>query len=96
MKPPPPRLPAEGQVTASASPTATAASTALPPFFITSTPTREAISEVEATIPLSRAHRLSRRRQQGSGDEQEEGKSPFHVAGMLPTRGPIASVASQA
>src|SRR2546426_10374784 len=51
MKPPPPRLPAEGQVTASASPTATAASIALPPRCMTSTPTREAISLVEATIP---------------------------------------------
>ena len=33
MNPPPPRFPAEGWVTAKAKPTATAASTALPPFF---------------------------------------------------------------
>src|SRR5262249_44439085 len=51
MKPPPPRLPADGQTTASASPTATAASFALPPRFITSAPTRDAISLVDATIP---------------------------------------------
>ena len=38
MKPPPPRLPARGSVTASANPTATAASTALPPRFKMSTP----------------------------------------------------------
>src|SRR5688500_11783893 len=52
MNPPPPRLPAEGQVTASARPTATAASTAFPPRFMTSAPTREAISDVDATIAL--------------------------------------------
>src|SRR3712207_1904849 len=51
MKPPPPRLPAAGYVTASAKATATAASTALPPRRMTSTPTREAIGLVEATIP---------------------------------------------
>ena len=44
-------LPAVGQTTASANPTATAASTALPPRFITSTPTCEAISLTEETIP---------------------------------------------
>src|SRR5512133_457038 len=38
VKPPPPRLPACGKVTASAKPVATAASTALPPARITSTP----------------------------------------------------------
>src|SRR6266705_4479618 len=51
MKPPPPMLPALGQVTARARPTATAASIALPPRCMISTPTREAISLVEATIP---------------------------------------------
>src|SRR5687767_9347637 len=51
MNPPPPILPAGGQVTASASPTATAASIAFPPRCKTSTPTREAISLVDATIP---------------------------------------------
>src|SRR5947207_1589171 len=44
-------LPAEGQTTASVSPTATAASIALPPRFKTSTPTLEAISLTEATMP---------------------------------------------
>src|SRR5215204_3570913 len=51
MKPPPPRLPAAGCVTASANATAIAASIALPPRFMMSTPTREATSLVEATIP---------------------------------------------
>src|SRR4051812_13262510 len=51
MKPPPPRLPAAGQVTAIASAVATAASTALPPFFMMSTPTCDAIPLVEATMP---------------------------------------------
>jgi hypothetical protein len=51
MKPPPPRFPAAGYVTASASATATAASTALPPRFKTSTPTCEEILVVEATMP---------------------------------------------
>src|SRR5207247_8196904 len=39
MNPPPPILPASGSTTASANPTATAASTALPPCFRTSIPT---------------------------------------------------------
>src|SRR5687768_13980634 len=50
INPPPPRFPADGHVTASASPTATAASIALPPRRMISTPTRDAISLVEATI----------------------------------------------
>src|SRR5215813_11710735 len=52
INPPPPRLPADGHTTAKASPTATAASTALPPRFNTSTPTCEAISLTEETIPF--------------------------------------------
>src|SRR6185503_18020576 len=51
MKPPPPRLPAAGCVTASANATAIAASTALPPRLMMSTPTRDATSFVDATIP---------------------------------------------
>src|SRR5438270_6904759 len=51
MNPPPPRLPAAGQVTAIASAVATAASTALPPFFMMSTPTCAAIPLVADTIP---------------------------------------------
>src|ERR1051325_10158387 len=51
MKPPPPRLPAAGCVTASANATAIAASTALPPRFMTSTPTLEPTSFVDATMP---------------------------------------------
>src|SRR6266545_3132130 len=51
MKPPPPRLPAAGCVTANANATAIAASTALPPRFMISTPTCDAILFVEATIP---------------------------------------------
>src|SRR5258706_16161924 len=51
MKPPPPKLPAAGCVTARAKATAMAASTSLPPRCIMSTPTLEAISLVEATMP---------------------------------------------
>src|SRR5439155_3334938 len=51
-KPPPPMLPAEGWVTASANAVATAASTAFPPSHRTSTPTWEATKFWEATIPL--------------------------------------------
>ena len=51
MNPPPPRFPASGHVTARARATATAASTALPPRFMTSTPTREAMASTVATMP---------------------------------------------
>src|SRR5579871_3040330 len=51
MNPPPPRLPADGCVTASARATATAASTALPPRLRMPAPTCEAVSLDEATMP---------------------------------------------
>src|SRR5215204_14646 len=51
MKPPPPRFPAPGYVTASAKPTATAASTALPPRCRISTPALDASASADATIP---------------------------------------------
>src|SRR5258708_37122729 len=51
MNPPPPRFPAGGCTTASANPVATAASTALPPACIISTPAREANSCTLTTIP---------------------------------------------
>src|SRR3954449_8750323 len=51
MKQPPPILPACGCVTASAKPTATAASTALPPAFRIWTPTGVARFSWLATIP---------------------------------------------
>src|SRR5688500_11685287 len=51
MKPPPPRLPAEGCVTASAKPTAIAASTALPPLFKIFRPTSLALASADATAP---------------------------------------------
>ncbi len=50
MNPPPPMFPAEGCVTASANPTATAASIALPPFFSTATPTSAASGSCATTI----------------------------------------------
>src|SRR5215831_17958339 len=50
MKPPPPMLPANGYVTASAKPVATAASTALPPRTMMSRPTRLAIESLLTTI----------------------------------------------
>jgi hypothetical protein len=52
MKPPPPRLPAAGSVTARAKATAIVASTALPPFFRISTPAIDARASSAATIPL--------------------------------------------
>src|SRR4051812_48829266 len=51
MKPPPPRLPALGWVTASAKAVATAASTAFPPRARTDAPTSEASPETETTTP---------------------------------------------
>src|ERR1700694_1290752 len=52
MNPPPPMLPARGSVTASANPTATAASTALPPLRRISTPTLVASGSSLTTMPL--------------------------------------------
>src|SRR5678816_3110646 len=51
MNPPPPILPAAGHTTASARPVATAASIALPPRLRMLTPTCDAISLTETTIP---------------------------------------------
>ena len=51
MNPPPPMLPAPGYVTASANPTHTAASTALPPRFRMSMPARDANASADETIP---------------------------------------------
>ena len=53
MKPPPPMLPANGCTTASANPVATAASTALPPFFNIDTPACDARFLAETTMPFS-------------------------------------------
>src|SRR3972149_5524948 len=52
MNPPPPMLPASGSTTASAKPTATAASTALPPCFRTSTPASLASGCADTTMAL--------------------------------------------
>jgi hypothetical protein len=49
MKPPPPMLPADGWVTASAKPVATAASTALPPRASTVAPASHAGADVHTT-----------------------------------------------
>ena len=60
MKPPPPRLPASGCTTARANPTATAASTALPPWRRMSRPTALAMRLPDTTIarePLGRPWR---------------------------------------
>src|SRR4051812_36422742 len=51
MKPPPPRLPAEGCVTASAKAVATAASTALPPWASTPAPASQDGVETQTTRP---------------------------------------------
>src|SRR6516164_4975620 len=52
MKPPPPRLPASGQVTARANAVATAASTAFPPCLRMLHPTADASGDTETTIPF--------------------------------------------
>src|SRR5262245_36956692 len=52
MKPPPPRLPANGYVTASANAVATAASTAFPPFPRMLAPRSDAMPDAETTRPL--------------------------------------------
>ena len=52
MNPPPPMLPALGSTTARANPTATAASTALPPERSTSSPTRVARTSAVTTMPF--------------------------------------------
>ncbi len=52
MNPPPPMLPAEGCVTASANPVAMAASTALPPARSTARPTWLARRSTDTTIPF--------------------------------------------
>ena len=52
MNPPPPTLPASGHVTASANPTATAASTALPPRLRTARPTSVAAGDTDTTTPF--------------------------------------------
>src|SRR5436190_13636332 len=51
MKPPPPRLPADGWVTASANAVATAASTALPPRASTLAPASQDGAETQTTRP---------------------------------------------
>src|SRR6516165_10737420 len=51
MNPPPPMLPASGHVTARANAVATAASTALPPFRRTATPTSLAGRDTLTTMP---------------------------------------------
>ncbi len=66
MKPPPPILPARGRVTASAKPTATAASTALPPSRSTSSPTRDACSLLRDHHAVS-GHDGERRRKAARG-----------------------------
>src|SRR5690348_12212489 len=53
MNPPPPMFPAAGSTTASANPTATAASTAFPPFFKISTPASDASASSLTTIACS-------------------------------------------
>jgi len=53
IKPPPPKFPFSGQVTASVKPIATAASIAFPPFYRIATPASEACTFVETTIPFS-------------------------------------------
>src|SRR5947199_8085559 len=59
MKPPPPRFPACGYVTARAKAVATAASTALPPFLRISRPTSDPGAETDTTRPCVASSGLS-------------------------------------
>src|SRR5438105_14745847 len=79
MNPPPPRLPASGHVTASVNATATAASTALPPRFMTSAPTRDAITSTEATMTCG--SRTGRRETAWSGATKRRSAASFFMAG---------------
>ena len=66
MKPPPPMLPACGCTTASANPVATAASTALPPCFMMSTPACDASSDDAGHHGVVRVGRTQGRAQGGT------------------------------
>src|SRR5687767_15939763 len=78
MYPPPPRLPASGYVTASANPTATAASTALPPRRRVSTPARLASESLLETI-ARRAYAAAR----PESNRHSAGKRSVDVDGGL-------------
>ena len=71
MKPPPPMLPAQGCVTASASPTATAASMALPPFFEHLQSRLGGVALAGDHHAVSRAHWLRGPHRYGGRDQQE-------------------------
>ena len=71
MKPPPPMLPALGCVTASANPTATAASMALPPFFKTCKPGFGGVAFAGNHHAVARAHRLRGPHRYGGRDQQQ-------------------------
>src|SRR5437867_4272006 len=79
MKPPPPMLPASGQVTARAKPTATAASTALPPLFRTAAPTSEAGGDTDTTMPLRPSALWAAWELPGKAEQSRKGNNPAHV-----------------
>src|SRR5688572_10657230 len=84
MKPPPPRLPALGCVTASAKPVATAASTALPPRARTAAPTSDARPDTDTTTPRRDWTTLvSRRGASWAGDAEAVA---IEVASTIATR----------
>src|SRR6516162_8017004 len=76
IKPPPPKLPAEGWVTAKANPTETAASTALPPDCNMATPTSVACDSTVTTMPC-RAWTGSRPASEVLAHKTSD-KSPIH------------------
>ena len=88
MKPPPPMLPANGCVTASANAVATAASTALPPFVRMAAPMSDATSDAETTTPAGGWHaeirtglaRLGGRREGRGEDDRKGGQQGAHGA----------------
>src|SRR5512144_2239141 len=89
MYPPPPRLPAKGNVTASANPVATAASTALPPAFMISSPAALAsalllaTTAVDANVPCSPGlNRHSAGNEAGTDGTRQLAGSVATIAGL--------------
>src|SRR5512139_4195581 len=83
MKPPPPRFPAVGQVTARANPTATAASTAFPPARMISLPASDARCSLLEI--MNRGSNVARR---PGWKRQDAGKTGVWLAGGVGSAAP--------
>src|SRR5881275_3286688 len=92
MNPPPPRLPAAGQVTAIASAVATAASTALPPFFMMSTPTCAAIPLVAAIIPCFATAGSRNAEYAAVAEKRRRNATAFRICAEVYRSGPVVGV----